>query len=64
MPHCASRWQPAPCAGGGLPGSIGVAVARNSTDNLDSHCGSCPRYLVYEDGKTLAIESVPAPVAR
>ncbi len=33
---------------GDMPGSIRVALASNSGDNLDGHFGSCLRYLVYQ----------------
>ncbi len=39
---------PAPYADGDMPGSIRVAVASNSADNLDGHFGSCLRYLIYQ----------------
>ena len=31
-----------------MPGSIRVALASNSGDNLDGHFGSCLRYLIYQ----------------
>lgn len=37
-----------PYAEGDMPGSIRVAVASNSADNLDGHFGSCLRYLIYQ----------------
>jgi nitrogen fixation protein NifX len=37
-----------PYAEGDMPGSIRVAIASNSGDNLDGHFGSCLRYLVYQ----------------
>jgi nitrogen fixation protein NifX len=37
---------------GEMPGSLRVAVASNSADNLDGHFGSAPRCLVYQVGKT------------
>lgn len=36
---------------GEMPGSLRVAVASNSADNLDGHFGSAPRFLVYQVGK-------------
>lgn len=36
---------------GELPGSLRVAVASNSGENLDGHFGSAPRFLVYQVGK-------------
>jgi nitrogen fixation protein NifX len=36
---------------GELPGSLRVAVASNSADNLDGHFGSAPRFLIYQVGK-------------
>jgi nitrogen fixation protein NifX len=36
---------------GELPGSLRVAVASNSADNLDGHFGSALRFLVYQVGK-------------
>ncbi len=33
---------------GDLPGSLRVAVASNTEENLDGHFGSCPRFLVYQ----------------
>lgn len=39
---------PAPYTEGDMPGSIRVAVASNSADNLDGHFGSCLRYLIYQ----------------
>ncbi len=38
-------------AEGDLPGSLRVAVASNSEQNLDGHFGSCPRFLVYQVGR-------------
>lgn len=38
-------------AEGDLPGSLRVAVASNSGENLDGHFGSAPRFLVYQVGK-------------
>lgn len=35
-------------ADGDLPGSLRVAVASNTEENLDGHFGSCPRFLVYQ----------------
>lgn len=36
---------------GDMPGSLRVAVASNTGDNLDGHFGSAPRFLVYQVGK-------------
>ncbi len=36
---------------GEMPGSLRVAVASNSADNLDGHFGSAPRFLIYQVGK-------------
>ncbi|MDD5390449.1 MAG: dinitrogenase iron-molybdenum cofactor N-terminal domain-containing protein [Gallionellaceae bacterium] len=36
---------------GEMPGSLRVAVATNSADNLDGHFGSAPRFLVYQVGR-------------
>lgn len=33
---------------GDMPGSIRVALASNTADDLNGHFGSCPRYLVYQ----------------
>lgn len=33
---------------GDMPGSIRVAVASNTEENLDGHFGSCERFLVYQ----------------
>ena len=38
-------------AEGDMPGSLRVAVASNSEENLDGHFGSCPRFLVYQVGR-------------
>lgn len=35
-------------AEGDMPGSIRVAIASNSRENLDGHFGSCLRYLIYQ----------------
>ena len=35
-------------AEGDMPGSLRVAVASNSAQNLDGHFGSCVRFLVYQ----------------
>lgn len=42
---------PEPYQAGEFPGSLRVAVASNSTDMLDGHFGSAPRFLVYQVGK-------------
>ena len=41
---------PAPQAyqDGDMPGSLRVAVASNSEENVDGHFGSCPRFLIYQ----------------
>lgn len=36
---------------GDMPGSLRVAVASNSDENLDGHFGSCPRFLIYQVGR-------------
>jgi nitrogen fixation protein NifX len=36
---------------GDIPGSLRVAVASNTEENLDGHFGSCPRFLIYQVGK-------------
>lgn len=50
-----------PYQDGDMPGSIRVAIASNSGDNLDGHFGSCLRYLVYqvspEEVRLVAIRS-------
>jgi len=38
-------------ADGDIPGSLRVAVASNTEENLDGHFGSCPRFLIYQVGK-------------
>jgi len=38
-------------AEGDMPGSVRVAVASNTDENLDGHFGSCLRFLVYQVGK-------------
>jgi len=35
-------------ADGDMPGSIRVALASNTADDLNGHFGSCPRFLVYQ----------------
>lgn len=37
-----------PYRAGEMPGSIRVAVASNSGENLDGHFGSCERFLIYQ----------------
>ena len=37
-------------AEGDIPGSLRVAVASNTEENLDGHFGSCPRFLIYQVG--------------
>jgi nitrogen fixation protein NifX len=41
---------PAAYAEGDIPGSLRVAVASNTEENLDGHFGSCPRFLIYQVG--------------
>jgi len=36
---------------GDIPGSLRVAVASNTEENLDGHFGSCPRFLIYQVGR-------------
>lgn len=36
---------------GDMPGSLRVAVASNTEENVDGHFGSCPRFLVYQVGR-------------
>ncbi len=43
--------KPVPYVEGELPGSLRVAVASNSAENLDGHFGSALRFLVYQVGK-------------
>lgn len=43
--------KPEPLAEGEMPGSLRVAVASNSADQLDGHFGSAPRFLVYQVGR-------------
>jgi len=43
--------KPEPYVEGEMPGSLRVAVASNSGDNLDGHFGSAPRFLVYQVGR-------------
>jgi len=38
-------------ADGDIPGSLRVAVASNTEENLDGHFGSCPRFLIYQAGE-------------
>ena len=42
--------KPAAYAEGEMSGSLRVAVASNSEENLDGHFGSCPRFLIYQVG--------------
>ncbi len=37
--------------GSDMPGSLRVAVASNSEQNVDGHFGSCPRFLIYQVGR-------------
>lgn len=39
---------------GDMPGSVRVAVASNSEENVDGHFGSCPRFLIYQVGRNEA----------
>lgn len=39
---------PQPLPAGGLPHSVRLAVASNTSDNLDGHFGSCKRFLIYQ----------------
>ncbi|MBI3480491.1 MAG: dinitrogenase iron-molybdenum cofactor biosynthesis protein [Nitrosomonadales bacterium] len=39
-----------PYADGDMLGSLRVAVASNTEENLDGHFGSCPRFLIYQVG--------------
>ena len=43
--------KPERLAEGEMPGSLRVAIASNSADQLDGHFGSAPRFLVYQVGK-------------
>jgi nitrogen fixation protein NifX len=43
--------QPVAYREGDMPGSLRVAVASNTEENLDGHFGSCPRFLVYQVGR-------------
>ncbi len=36
---------------GDMPGSLRVAVASNTEENVDGHFGSCPRFLIYQVGR-------------
>jgi nitrogen fixation protein NifX len=36
---------------GDMPGSLRVAIASNTEENLDGHFGSCPRFLIYQVGR-------------
>ncbi len=40
-----------PFKDGDMPGSLRVAVASNTEENLDGHFGSCPRFLIYQVGR-------------
>ncbi len=40
--------KPVPYQEGDMPGSIRVAIASNSGENLDGHYGSCIRFLIYQ----------------
>ncbi len=39
---------PVPYGDGDLPGSLRVAVASNSGEQLDGHFGTCARFLIYQ----------------
>jgi nitrogen fixation protein NifX len=43
--------EPEPYAEGDMPGSIRVAIASNSGEQMDGHFGSCLRFLVYQVGR-------------
>ena len=45
--------KPEPYFEGEMPGSLRIAVASNSADNLDGHFGSALRFLIYQVGKDL-----------
>jgi nitrogen fixation protein NifX len=46
---CGSELPPVDtCAEGEMPGSIRVACASNSGEEIDGHFGSCERFLVYQ----------------
>lgn len=47
----ASLPQVQPYQEGDMPGSLRVAVASNSEENVDGHFGSCPRFLIYQVGR-------------
>jgi len=49
---------------GEMPGSIRVAVASNSADNLDGHFGSCLRFLVYQISRSEIRLIAARPTAR
>jgi nitrogen fixation protein NifX len=36
---------------GDMPGSLRVAIASNTEENVDGHFGSCPRFLIYQVGR-------------
>jgi nitrogen fixation protein NifX len=36
---------------GDIPGSLRIAIASNTEENLDGHFGSCPRFLIYQVGQ-------------
>lgn len=40
--------RPEPLDGAPMPGSLRVAVASNTGENLDGHFGSAPRFLIYQ----------------
>lgn len=51
--------KPQPYHDGDMPGSLRVAVASNTEENLDGHFGSCPRFLIYQVGsKEIRLVSV------
>ena len=43
--------RPQPYKDGDMPGSLRVAVASNTEENVDGHFGSCPRFLIYQVGR-------------
>lgn len=54
-----------PYSEGAMPGSIRVACASNTGDNINGHFGSCARFLIYQisrDEARLVDIRVPGPV--
>ncbi len=43
--------KPQPYKEDDMPGSLRVAVASNTEENVDGHFGSCPRFLIYQVGR-------------